>query len=101
MMQRLGVGSVRHLEVNPLWIQDRVRRGDIEIEKVGGKSNIADALTKYVDRESLEVHIRGSSLRQEEGRHTLAPAVLDEEIVGRFVGNNVNVVSGISLRGYR
>ena len=39
--KRKGIGKVKHIEVNQLWIQDRVRKGDIEIEKVGGgKSNI-------------------------------------------------------------
>ena len=34
--QRNGLGQVRHIEVNMLWLQDKVRSGDIAIEKVGG-----------------------------------------------------------------
>ena len=36
MSLRRGLGQVRHLEVNQLWIQDRVRKGDIDIEKKAG-----------------------------------------------------------------
>ncbi len=32
---RRGIGQVRHIQVNQSWIQDRVRRWDIDIEKVG------------------------------------------------------------------
>ena len=31
--QRRGVGKVRHVEVNQLWLQDRVARGDFESPK--------------------------------------------------------------------
>ena len=45
---RRGLGKVRHIEVNQLWIQERVASGDIEVIKVDGSSNLADALTKHV-----------------------------------------------------
>lgn len=79
---RRGLGQVRHIEVNQFWIQDRVRRGEIEVEKVGGRSNIADALTKEAAAESLNMHIDGSSMRIASGRHELAPAVDESNIVG-------------------
>ena len=31
---RKGFGNVRHIEVNQLWVQDRVARGDLIIEKL-------------------------------------------------------------------
>ena len=34
---RRGLGKVRHIEVNQLWVQDKVANGDIEIVKVNGK----------------------------------------------------------------
>jgi hypothetical protein len=43
---RRGLGRVRHIEVNQLWIQDRVINRDIEIAKINGKENIADIHTK-------------------------------------------------------
>ena len=34
---RQGLGKVRHIEVNQLWVQDRLARGDLTIEKINGK----------------------------------------------------------------
>ena len=42
-----GLGKMRHLEVKILWLQECVQRGRISVGKVSGRSNIADALTKY------------------------------------------------------
>ena len=81
---RRGLGQVRHIEVNQLWIQDRVRRGDIELEKIGGKLNISDALTKAADGESVGMHCEGTETIFKQGRHELAPAVADTEVLGRF-----------------
>ena len=43
---RQGIGKVRHLEVRYLWLQDKVRRGEIKLVKVWGKENPADVLTE-------------------------------------------------------
>ena len=37
MCSRAGVGKVRHIEVRQLWLQGRVGRGDLEVEKVRGR----------------------------------------------------------------
>ena len=47
--QRKRRGAVRHLEVHQCCIQDQVQSKEICVEKVGGKSNLADGLTKFVD----------------------------------------------------
>ncbi len=51
---RSGAGRVRHVEVREMWIQEKVRRGDLSIIKVKGEDNVADGLTKHVDRSKLE-----------------------------------------------
>jgi hypothetical protein len=56
MANRRGLGKVRHIAVNQLWIQDRVARGDLTIEKVNGNENISDILTKHVNAEDIRVH---------------------------------------------
>merc|ERR1712143_22283 len=50
---RRGLGKVRHIEVNQLWVQEKVSNGEITIIKVGTKDNLADALTKHVEAEIL------------------------------------------------
>ena len=46
MVRRLGLGKVRHLAVGDLWIQQRVRSGDIQISKIAGTANPSDSQTK-------------------------------------------------------
>ena len=54
---RRGIGRVRHIEVNQLWLQERVNKGQIEIEKVDGKINRADLLTKHEDWHHIQSHM--------------------------------------------
>ena len=76
---RRGLGQVRHIEVGQLWLQEKVNKGQIVIEKVWGKTNIADALTKHVNGEDHAMHIKETGLIMAEGRHELAPAREDGE----------------------
>ena len=71
---RRGLGKVRHIEVNKLWIQDRVANGDISIHKINGKENIADILTKHVNAEDIRVHMHQTNQTITQGRHCMAPA---------------------------
>ena len=70
---RRGLGKVRHIEVNQLWLQDKVAKEDITVVKVNTHVNLADTLTKYVDSKVLNTHIRDVGLVLREGRHELMP----------------------------
>ena len=70
---RKGLGKVRHIAVDQLWIQDRFSRGDLTISKVNGKENIADILTKHVNPEDIRVHLYKTGQCIETGRHSIAP----------------------------
>ena len=85
MAQRKGMGAVRHLETSQMWIQDRVFRRDLEVEKIGGKSNIADALTKHVDAKDLAMHVEGIKMEKRDGRHPEAPEVAGDEVIGEII----------------
>jgi len=74
---RRGLGQVKHIEGSQLWLQDRVNKGEIVVEKTGGKDNIADTLTKFMLGESLQVHMHGASLSLRPGRHEIAPIMED------------------------
>ena len=65
---------MRHIEVCQLWLQDKVKSGVIKIVKVGTNENLADALTKYISRESMNMHLRNTHQTALTGRHELAPA---------------------------
>ena len=53
---RIGLGKVRHLETNQLWIQAKVAEGTLGVHKVKGTENPADALTKYLAGPALSDH---------------------------------------------
>ena len=73
--RRRGLGKIRHLATSDLWIQERLRTGDFVLEKVDGHNNVADVLTKHVDRATLERHMLSLGLKEEYGRAQSAPTI--------------------------
>ena len=39
---------MRHIEVRELWLQEEVRLGRVRVERINGKENPADLMTKYL-----------------------------------------------------
>ena len=70
---RKGLGKVRHIEVNQLWVQEGVALGRISLERVGAQDNLADVLTKHQTKEQLIVLTGRMGLWSLGGRHHLAP----------------------------
>ncbi len=54
---RRGAGRVRNVEARELWVQERFRRGGLSIIKVGGEDNVANGLTKHVERSNMEMYM--------------------------------------------
>ena len=73
--RRTGIGRVRHLAVGQLWVQERVRCGDLVLRKHPGQDNPADRLTKHVDKKTAEKHIDVVNMKVESGRPHSAPRV--------------------------
>ena len=65
---RRGNGKLRHVRVGPLWIQELVENGEIEVKKVPGACNVADALTKNVPAMTLEAHLNAMGFQFQDGR---------------------------------
>ena len=70
-----GAGTIRHLDTRELWIQERVARGDIVIEKVRGEDNVADGVTKHVDAQNMDQYLSECGFEKRSGRHELSPAL--------------------------
>ncbi len=68
---RRGAGRARHVEVPKLWVQEKVRRGNASIIKVQGEDNVADGLTKHVDRNKLEKYVKEWGFAFRDGRHDI------------------------------
>ena len=73
--QRKGLGKVRHLDCQSLWIQDAVRERRINLEKVPGTENPADLMTKYLDSKSMDTMLNKMNISMPEGRAESAPKV--------------------------
>ena len=72
--RRRGLGKLRHLDVEDLWVQEQVRAKKVHLHKVLGTSNPADIFTKYVDAAILNKALEFMNLRRETGRAATAPA---------------------------
>jgi len=81
LSSRRGLGSIKNLEVNQLWLQEKVNTLEIEIEKVKGEVNRADAFTKCKDSVALGNHVKWTLQSHAAGRHELMPKVSEENIV--------------------
>ena len=73
IVSRRGAGRVRRIEVLELWVQDRVAKGELSVVKVTGEENVADGLTKHVDRQKMEQYMEMCSMVRRSGRHELCP----------------------------
>ncbi len=73
--KRSGIGRVRHLAVGQLWVQEKVRSGEITLCKVLGTDNPADLLTKHVPRDTADHLLWRICVSREEGRAESAPHV--------------------------
>ena len=65
---RQGLGKLRHVDIQCLWIQQRVRDGTVEPRKVLGTDNPADLMTKYLTRSVMGTHFGFLNQRRESGR---------------------------------
>ncbi len=76
---RLGLGKVRHIDTNKLWVQEKVSQGSVQIDKVRSHENRADALTKYVNGQSINEHMSWVCSNVQEGRHKIMPETQEQE----------------------
>ena len=76
--RRRGLGKLRHLGCEDLWIQSKVRSKDVELLKVLGAENPADILTKYVDPKTLQSALKRINTIVEPGRPASAPQAAEQ-----------------------
>ena len=75
IVQRQGLGRLRHIRVQYLWVQDRLRHGDFRVQKVPGKQNPADLLTKHLPAGEVQAHMESLGFVTSTSRATLAPSL--------------------------
>ena len=73
---RQGLGKLRHIDTQCLWIQQRVRDKTIELRKVRGDVNPADLFTKHLTGSDRVESLLGLfGCRFSDGRAASAPAL--------------------------
>ena len=72
---RKGLGKVRHLDTNLLWVQDKVKSGELIIVKVFGERNPADLLTKHLDHTKIMEFVGATGCTVCGGRADSAPRI--------------------------
>jgi hypothetical protein len=73
MVNRTGVGKLRHVRVQYLWLQGKVRGRELEVAKVKGDDNPADLLTKNVGAELIARHCKAIGVERLSTRAETAP----------------------------
>ncbi len=66
--QRTGVGKVRHLHRDSLWLQQKVRDRELTLVKTPGTTNPADLGTKYLAQKEIDASLRRMSFEFRAGR---------------------------------
>ncbi len=79
--QRAGIGKVRHLRTQGLWVQEARVTGRLKYTKVLGTKNPADILTKHVPADLRDRHLETLQAQAQEGRAAAAPGLDSVESV--------------------
>ena len=79
--QRCGIGKVRRLRTQGLWVQEARLTGRLAYRKVLGTKNPADVLTKHVPAELLQRHLETLCTEVRGGRAETAPELNSLESV--------------------
>ena len=86
IIQRQGVGKLRHISTQYLWIQEKTRNEEFDISKVPGEDNPADILTKNVNADLIARHLDFMSVRVGTDRAEKAPQL--NSIIGDKEGHD-------------
>ena len=75
IINRNGLGKLRHINVQYLWIQNRSNLGDVQVQKIPGVDNPADLFTKNLASQDIEKFCEALSVDRTETRAASAPSL--------------------------
>ena len=73
IINRIGLGRLRHINVQFSWLQDRSKKGDLKVMKIHGYDNPADLISKHLAATDVQRHTGTLNLEFWESRVELAP----------------------------
>ena len=71
MAKRRGVGNVRHLHTQTLWLQGAVLDKTLDVRKEAGATNPADLMTKHLSAEDMRRRLDRLGFEVRQGRSKL------------------------------
>ena len=71
MAGRRGLGKVKHIHTVFLWIQERLQEYKAVVKKQHTSDMLADILTKFLPRDSMEKLLRRMGFVYRESKHSL------------------------------
>ena len=85
--KRVGLGTQRHIAVNSLWVQEKLRKKEFTLFKIRGEDNPADLMTKHLPSDKMIkcLGFMGATFR--EGRAAIAPLRKEHE---RLTGEDLD-----------
>ena len=72
VIERKGIGKLRHIELDILWLQEQEARKLLPLNKVLGTDNIADLMTKNLTAAVIDRYVGMMGMRFAEGRSKIA-----------------------------
>ena len=76
--RRRGLGKLRHIELQTLWLQERLDRGAFKLHAIPGVSNPADLFTKPLTEQLMVNGVDVLDCQYRDGRATSAPELRRE-----------------------
>ena len=98
---RKGSGKLRHINIRMLWLQEKERRGEVELRKIRGAVNPADLMTKYLPAPRMQDLMRRIGQHRLEGRAQTALEVQGAGLQASGVVTAVGAGALQSLTGTR
>ena len=65
---RQGLGQTTQVQTRYLWVQEKVARDELKLEKVATDKNLSDLCTKPLPEAATEKHLRTMGLKHYEKR---------------------------------
>ena len=79
VLQRSGVGRIRHLSCRVLWIHQLVKTKQLETSAIPSKENYADLGTKKLSKDSMEYLMNGVGVFDECAGELVGAEVVERE----------------------
>ena len=73
IVHRRGLGNIRHISTQCLWLQEAHATKRIAYEKVDGSRNPADMMTKGLGKADIDRYLDKLQMYQRDGRSAAAP----------------------------